>query len=130
MAHLRNKAAASALGVGPPVTSSTSAATLPSYFTQQQTTTPTSTAAVAAAAMIPPKLANGRVGYKAASSEDYGTGERDREREREGGRNEAADCTSKHSIQCKGLEITIYRLEVGLEMVRKLLRVREEMERK
>ena len=71
---MRNKAGSSNLAAaagagGPPVTSSSSAATLPSYFRQQQT--PPSTTA------LPPKLANGRVGYKAASSEDYGTGEKE-----------------------------------------------------
>ena len=55
--HVRNK-------------SSSSAATLPSYFMQRQLQAPPSTA-------MPPKLANGRVGYKAASSEDYGTGEKE-----------------------------------------------------
>ena len=67
-AHLRGKAAG---GAGPSnapnASSSASAATLPSYFAERQT----------AAAALPPKMANGRVGQKAASSEDYGTGEED-----------------------------------------------------
>ena len=74
-AHLRGKAVAGA-GGGPSnapnaATASVSAATLPSYFAERQ-----SAAAVATATALPPKMANGRVGQKAASSEDYGTGER------------------------------------------------------
>ena len=71
-AHLRGKAGT---GAGVPssasnaATASFSAATLPSYFAERQT-------AAAAATALPPKMANGRVGQKAASSEDYGTGER------------------------------------------------------
>lgn len=72
-AHLRSKAAGGA-GGGPSSapnaasSSSASAATLPSYFAERQT---------AAATALPPKMANGRVGQKAASSEDYRTGEED-----------------------------------------------------
>ena len=72
-AHLRGKAAGGT-GGGPSSapnaasSSSASAATLPSYFAERQT---------AAATALPPKMANGRVGQKAASSEDYGTGEED-----------------------------------------------------
>ena len=67
--HLRNKTGPSSNSASNAVSSS--AATLPSYFMQQQRAPSPSTA------MPPPRLANGRVGYKAASSEDYGTGEKE-----------------------------------------------------